>query len=224
MTSSPSSLPSRTTDVAVIGSGIVGLSTAHHLLDRGLSCMLIDPKGPAGETSFGNAGSISVGNVMPQSTPGIVVKALRMLANPLAPLKLDWGVSPSYARWLLQFLVQGRPQHVLPIIDALSAINRASRDAWLALGERIQAQDLIAHTGYLHVYSEQETFEKGEWERDLMRRHGVAFDVLDAGQLRELEPGIGAGFQRAVFQRESLAMRDPGDFCRRVFLIVWWRV
>ncbi|QND79430.1 FAD-dependent oxidoreductase [Pseudoxanthomonas mexicana] len=217
MTSSPSSLPSRTADVAVIGSGIVGLSTAHHLLDRGLSCMLIDPKGPAGETSFGNAGSISVGNVMPQSTPGIVVKALRMLANPLAPLKLDWGVSPSYARWLLQFLVQGRPQHVLPIIDALSAINRASRGAWLALGERIQAQDLIAHTGYLHVYSEQETFEKGEWERDLMRRHGVVFDVLDAAQLRELEPGIGTGFQRAVFQRESLAMRDPGDFCRRLF-------
>jgi D-amino-acid dehydrogenase len=41
--------------------------------------------------------------------------------------------------------------------------------------------------------------------------------VLDADQLRELEPGIGTGFQRAVFQRESLAMRDPGDFCRRLF-------
>ena len=217
MTSSPSSRPPRTTDVAVIGSGIVGLSTAHHLIDRGLSCMLIDPKGPAGETSFGNAGSISVGNVMPQSTPGIVVKALRMLANPLAPLKLDWGVSPSYARWLLQFLAQGRMQHVLPIIDALSAINRASRAAWLDLGERIQAQDLIAHTGYLHVYSQLETFTKGEWERGLMRDRGVAFDVLDAAQLRELEPGIGDGFQRAVFQRDSLAMRDPGDFCRRLF-------
>ena len=78
MSASPSSTSPRTTDVAVIGSGIVGLATAHHLLDRGLSCMLIDAKGPAGETSFGNAGSISVGNVMPQSTPGIVVKALRM--------------------------------------------------------------------------------------------------------------------------------------------------
>ncbi|HJS34223.1 MAG TPA: FAD-dependent oxidoreductase [Pseudoxanthomonas sp.] len=217
MSASPSSTPPRTTDVAVIGSGIVGLSAAHHLLDRGLSCTLIDAKGPAGETSFGNAGSISVGNVMPQSTPGIVMKALRMLANPLAPLKLDWGVSPSYARWLLQFLDQGRMQHVLPIIDALSAINTASRAAWLELGERIRAQDLIAHTGYLHVYSEEASFAKGEWERGLMRDRGVAFDVLDAGQLRELEPGIGAGFQRAVFQRESLAMRDPGDFCRRLF-------
>ena len=217
MSASPSSTPPRTTDVAVIGSGIVGLSAAHHLLDRGLSCTLIDAKGPAGETSFGNAGSISVGNVMPQSTPGIVMKALRMLANPLAPLKLDWGVSPSYARWLLQFLDQGRMEHVLPIIDALSAINTASRAAWLELGERIRAQDLIAHTGYLHVYSEEASFAKGEWERGLMRDRGVAFDVLDAGQLRELEPGIGTGFQRAVFQRESLAMRDPGDFCRRLF-------
>lgn len=213
----PSPRSSRTTDVAVIGSGIVGLSVVHHLLDRGLSCTLIDAKGPAGETSFGNAGSISVGNVMPQSTPGIVMKALRMLANPLAPLKLDWGVSPGYARWLLQFLDQGRLQHVMPVIDALNAINAASRPAWLELGERIQAQDLIAHTGYLHVYSEEATFAKGEWERGLMRERGVAFDELDAAQLRELEPGIGPGFQRAVFQRESLAMRDPGDFCRRLF-------
>lgn len=217
MSASPSSLSPRTCDVAVIGGGIVGLSTAHHLIDRGLSCTLIDAKGPAGETSFGNAGSISVGNVMPQSTPGIVVKALRMLANPLAPLKLDWGVSPSYARWLLQFLNQGRLQHVLPIIDALNAINTASRGAWLDLGERIGASGLIAHTGYLHVYSEDATFAKGEWERGLMRERGVAFDVLDAAQLRELEPGIGQGFQRAVFQRESLAMRDPGAFCRRLF-------
>ncbi|WP_334178445.1 FAD-dependent oxidoreductase [Pseudoxanthomonas sp.] len=217
MSPSPSSPSLHTADVAVIGSGIVGLSTAHHLMDRGLSCLLIDAKGPAGETSFGNAGSISVGNVMPQSTPGIVTKALRMLANPLAPLKLDWGVSPSYARWLLQFLNQGRLQHVLPIIDALGAINTASRGAWLDLGERIGASELIAHTGYLHVYSEDATFAKGEWERGLMRERGVAFDVLDAVQLRELEPGIGAGFQRAVFQRESLAMRDPGDFCRRLF-------
>ena len=50
MSASPSSLSPRTCDVAVIGSGIVGLSTAHHLLDRGLSCTLIDPKGPAGES------------------------------------------------------------------------------------------------------------------------------------------------------------------------------
>lgn len=204
-------------DVAIIGCGIVGLSAAFHLRRRGLSCLLIDAKGPAAETSFGNAGSISVGNVMPQSTPGIGWKALRMLANPLAPLKLDWGVSPAYARWLLQFLWQGKRDKVLPVVDALSAINTAARSAWLDIGDSIGAADLIAHRGYLHVYSEPETFAKGEWERQLMRERGVAFDVLDRHQLRDLEPDIGDRFQQAVFQSESLAMRDPGEFCRRLF-------
>lgn len=216
MNAFPSPRPPRVADVAVIGSGIVGLSVAHHLLDRGQSCLLIDAKGPAGETSFGNAGSISVGNVLPQSTPGIAWKALRMLANPLAPLKLDWGASPGYAKWLAQFLAAGQQARVLPIVDALNALNTASRGAWLALAERVRAHDLLAHTGYLHVYSQARTFERGAWERALMRERGVAFDVLDEAQLRELEPGIGAGFRHAVFQRDSLAMRDPGEFCRRL--------
>jgi len=217
MTSPLSTRPSHSADVAVIGCGIVGLSTAFHLRRRGLSCLLIDPKGPAGETSFGNAGSISIGNVLPQSTPGIAWKALRMLADPLAPLKLDWGAAGGYARWLLRFLGEGRQARVMPIVDALHAINAAARDAWLELGEAIGAQDLIAHTGYLHVYSEAATFARGQWERDLMRERGVAFDVLDDRQLRALEPGIGAGFRHAVFQRDSLAMRDPGQFCHRLF-------
>jgi D-amino-acid dehydrogenase len=99
----------------------------------------------------------------------------------------------------------------------LHAINSASRDAWLELGSAINASSLIAHTGYLHVYSDAATFAKGEWERELMRQRNVAFDVLDGSQLRDLEPGIGDRFQHAVFQRDSLAMRDPGEFCRQLF-------
>lgn len=56
MNSLPHHNPPRVADVAVIGCGIVGLSAAYHLRKRGLSCVLIDAKGPAGETSLGNAG------------------------------------------------------------------------------------------------------------------------------------------------------------------------
>ena len=208
--------PTSVADVAVIGTGIVGLSCAWHLRQRGFSVLMIDPKGPAGETSFGNAGSISVGNLMPQSTPGIVAKGLRMLLDADAPLKLDWPALPGYARWLFDFARAGRRAAVLPAVDALHAINHASRAAWLELADAINAMDLVDASGYLHVYGKQGTFEAGAWERALMSERGVAFEVLDAKALRELEPDLGPGFERAVFQTEALAMRDPGGFCQRL--------
>jgi D-amino-acid dehydrogenase len=202
--------------VAVIGAGVVGLSCAHALMQRGYDCVLVDARGPGEETSFGNAGSISVGNVLPQSTPGILRKGLRMLADPLSPLKLDWARWPHYARWLFDFVRSGRPGAVAPIIDALHVLNAATRECWIDLAADIGADDLLAHTGYLHVYSEDASFAAGEWERRLMHERDVRFDVLDREQLRSLEPGIGPGFRHAVFQRDALAMRDPGGFCVRL--------
>lgn len=204
------------TQVAVVGAGIVGLSCAHALMQRGYDCMLLDARGPGAETSFGNAGSISVGNVLPQSTPGIVLKALRMLADPLGPLKLDWARWPHYARWLFEFVRHGRRDAVAPIIDALHALNTATRECWIELAADIDATELLAHSGYLHVYSQEASFAAGAWERGLMQERQIRFDVLDRAELRSLEPGIGPGFRHAVFQRDALAMRDPGGFCVRL--------
>ena len=211
-----SALSGHRTGIAVIGSGIVGLCCAHYLQQRGEQIMLIDAKGPGSETSFGNAGSISVGNLLPQSTPGIAMKALAMLINPLAPLKLDWSRLPSYADWLFKFIRYGRAEQILPIINALHTINTATRACWLTLAEQVNASALLESSGYLHVYSEEATFAAGQWERELMQARGVRHAVLDRQQLLELEPQLGEGFERAVFQYDSLAMRDPGEFCLRL--------
>lgn len=206
----------KNTDIAVIGGGIVGLSCAHALSQRGHDVTVVEARGPGAETSYGNAGSISIGNVLPQSTPGIMAKGLSMLFDPEAPLRMDAGAWPNWIEWLLRFVWAGGKSRVMPIIDAMHAINTASRDAWLKLAADIGAPELVADTGYLHVYGETETFEKGAWERELMTERKVSFKVLDAKELRELEPGIGDGFRHAVFQDESLAMLDPGGFCVRL--------
>lgn len=205
-----------TTDIAVIGGGIVGLSCAHALAQRGLDVTVIEARGPGAETSHGNAGSISIGNVLPQSTPGILWKGLSMLFDPEAPLRLDWGAMPNWFGWVARFVLAGGKGRVMPIIEGMHAINTASREAWLKLAADIGAPELVADTGYLHVYGETETFEKGAWERELMLQRKVGFKVLDAKELRELEPDIGEGFRHAVFQNESLAMLDPGCFCIRL--------
>ena len=206
----------RAADVAVIGSGIIGLSCAFHLREQGREVLMIDPSGFGNQTSHGNAGSISIGDVLPQSTPGVLMTGIKMLLDPDAPLKLDFGALPTWLRWVMRFVYSGGASRVTQYINAMHAINDASRDAWLDMAAAIGASELVAETGWLHVYSESSSFEKGEWERQMMRERGVSHHVLDAKQLRDLEPGIGKDFQHAVFQDKSLAMRDPGQFCQRL--------
>ena len=48
-------------DVVVLGAGIVGVSAAFAVRQRGLSVVLVDRREPGNETSYGNAGILSSG-------------------------------------------------------------------------------------------------------------------------------------------------------------------
>lgn len=56
-------------DVIVLGGGIVGVSCALHLQDRGRRVALVDRRAPGEETSFGNAGLIERAAVVPYGFP-----------------------------------------------------------------------------------------------------------------------------------------------------------
>ena len=84
----------KTLSVIVIGAGMVGVSTAIWLQRAGHKVTLIDRIGPAGGTSYGNAGILASSSVVPVTTPGLIGKAPRMLFDPNQPLFLKWGICP----------------------------------------------------------------------------------------------------------------------------------
>ena len=203
-------------EIAIIGSGIVGLSCAFYLQRAGHDCLLIDSRGFGQEASFGNAGALSFANVFPQATPGVAWQGLRMLLDRDAPLKLDFAAWTAWMGWLRRFVRAGRADRVEAIIPALHAINAISRSAWLELARSIDAHALLEETGYLHLYSEAANFTADAWKRERYERLGIRYRVLDASQLHELEPNLGDGFVQGVLQEDALALRDPGAFCQRL--------
>ena len=73
--------------VIVLGSGVVGTSTAYYLAEAGHEVLVIDRQpGPALETSFANAGEVSPGYASPWAAPGVPIKALRWLFMRHRPL------------------------------------------------------------------------------------------------------------------------------------------
>ncbi|GBE66006.1 D-amino-acid dehydrogenase [Mycobacterium sp. MFM001] len=72
----------------VVGAGIVGLSTAWFLQDRGIEVTVVDRTGVAAGASWGNAGWIAPGLICPLNSPGLLRHGLRALRDPATPLHL----------------------------------------------------------------------------------------------------------------------------------------
>src|SRR3954468_2833389 len=89
--------------VAVVGAGIVGVTTAYELALAGHEVTVFERRaGVASESSFANAGVVAPGYVTPWAAPGMPSKVLRHLLGTHAPVRLGagaWGRLPWIWRW-----------------------------------------------------------------------------------------------------------------------------
>jgi D-amino-acid dehydrogenase len=98
--------------VAIIGAGIVGLATAHALLDRGYEVVLVEPGGKQGRPTDGNAGWIAHTDIMPLASPKAWRNLPRWLMDPLGPLTIRPGYLPHLTPWLVRFMLASSPSVV----------------------------------------------------------------------------------------------------------------
>src|SRR3984893_3217444 len=91
----------QTADVIVLGAGIVGVSAAYAARQRGLSVILIARREPGSETSYGNAGVLSSGSILPLNKPSLWKALPSYMTNRNAALR--WG--PAWAFWDIGWIV-----------------------------------------------------------------------------------------------------------------------
>ncbi|MEX1165983.1 MAG: D-amino acid dehydrogenase [Hydrogenophaga sp.] len=185
--------------VAVLGAGIIGVSTAWHLLQRGHEVTIVDRQPDAAlETSFANAAQISVSYCEPWANREAPLKALKWMFSPTAPLLFRPQLDPAQWRWGLQFLGQCN--------DAAFERNVAQI---VALGAYSHAalKDVVAETGIeynrlecgiAHYYSEQKSFDGAAEAAALMQKYGVKRNILTREELLKVEPALRAYADRIV--------------------------
>lgn len=200
--------------VTVIGSGIVGVSCALFLQREGHSVTIVDPAPAGSGASFGNAGAVARGAVTPTSTPGLWKDVPGMLLDPLGPLQIRWTYLPRILPWLIRFLQAGRPARVEEISRSLLSLLTIVDEAYDELLKGAGLQNMLIPNGWLKVYESEHSFRAASFERDLMERRGVPFDVLDAAALRQLEPTLSKRFKYGVYQTQSRFAVDPGGMVK----------
>src|SRR6201986_751765 len=87
--------------ILILGSGVVGTSSAYYLAQAGHEVEVIDRQPGAGlETSYANAGQVSPGYSAPWAAPGIPIKALKWLMMRHRPFVIWPRPDTSLALWL----------------------------------------------------------------------------------------------------------------------------
>ncbi|MEX2200762.1 MAG: FAD-binding oxidoreductase [Dongiaceae bacterium] len=188
--------------VAVIGAGIIGICTALWLQRDGRQVTLFDANGPAEGTSYGNAAVLAAGAAEPVAMPGIIWRVPGMLIDPLGPLAIRWRYLPKLMPWLAQFVLASRRWRVEEASKALTALSKETMAAYRALTGPAGLDDMIVERGWLSVYRSEAGLAGAEEELDLLKRRGMAFEILRKEEIRQFEPTLGDQFAHAVWHKE----------------------
>ncbi len=185
--------------VLIVGAGVVGLSTALYLQRSGVQVTVLDPLGPAGGASFGNAGMLSPDTATPIAMPGMLRKVPGWLRDPLGPLAVRPSYFPRAMPWLLQWVKAGRIERVLAVSDAMRALHRETLTCWRELLGEAMYRDLIRPSGQVHVWEGGDSSPTEAIEQQIRDRHGIAAQPLTADDLRQMFPGIARDITRGLF-------------------------
>ena len=189
--------------VIVIGAGIVGVCAALSLRRDGHDVTLIDRGAPGEGTSFGNGSVITPDSVTPVAMPGILWRVPGMLLDPLGPLRVRWSYLPRLTPWLLRFVAASGPKRVEALSIALANLHKGAVEAYAPLTAMAGADDMVRRSGWVCVYESEAEFQASQDILELERRRGIRFEVLDAAELRQLEPSLAPIFSRAVFYPDT---------------------
>jgi D-amino-acid dehydrogenase len=202
-------------DVIVLGAGIVGVSSALHLQDRGRRVALVDRRGPGEETSHGNAGLIERSSVVPYGFPRGLGTLLRYARNRSVDLYYDYKALPAYAGWLARFWWESAPRRLDAAARDMLPLIAASVDEHDALLARADAGPLVRDGGWIEAFRSPGRFdaERRVHER-LARDHGLRMAVLDAAALRAREPSVGDAFCGAFHWQDPKSVASPGGLTK----------
>ena len=177
----------------VLGAGIIGISTAWHLLERGHEVIVVDRQSDAAqETSFANAAQISVSYCEPWANREAPWKALKWMFDKEAPLLYRPQLDPQQWRWCLQFLAQCNDAAFERNVAQLVALGAYSH---AALKDVVRATGIEYHRlerGIAHFYTDQKSFEDAGRAVEVMRRYGVQRRLVSREELFQIEPAFRA--------------------------------
>jgi D-amino-acid dehydrogenase len=177
----------------VIGAGVVGVTTALELRERGLEVTVVDRRpGVAREASYGNAGVISTAYAGPWAQPGMPTKILGSMFTSASPVIFRPSLDPAQWRWLARWVGECRLQRFRVNKQRMQRLAEYSRSVMHELRRR-HSIDYEQAQGWLQLFRTAADVARARPSIELLAQAGTAHRLLEASECRALEPALADG-------------------------------
>jgi D-amino-acid dehydrogenase len=201
--------------VAVIGAGMVGLSTAWFLQERGVETVVFDRDDVASGSSWGNAGWLTPSMATPLPEPSVLRYGLRAMLSPSSPVYIPPSLRPRLLRFLLAFARNCTQPRWERAMAALAQLNQGALQAYEQL--EIGGTDLRTRpaapllAGYRDPGARQPLVD--EFRHIAKTGQHVGFELLGGDEARSMEPAFSQEVQAAI-RIDGQRFLEPAAFVR----------
>ena len=197
--------------VIVVGGGMVGVSCALYLLKKQFNVILIEKNEVGNETSYGNAGVISTGSILPLNNAKLKNNIHKYALNKHPAMRYNSPYVFKNRNWVIDFLSHSSEESTLQRAQALDTLIKPA----LAEHKQLMAEADISHrlreSGWLKLFRSEVSFSGSSYEQGIYQQNDVAFEVVNRNQITDLEPGLNPIFEKGLWMTGSASVDNPGE-------------
>lgn len=193
--------------VLVLGSGVVGTTSAYYLAREGFEVKVIDRQAAvAEETSHANAGQISPGYASPWAAPGVPLKAIKWMLQKHAPLSIKPTADLNQYLFMLQMLRNCTAARYAVNKERMVRLAEFSRDCMDELRAETGIEYEARQYGTTQIFRTQAQLDGAAKDIAVLKELGVPYELLDRAGLARVEPALAQ-----VAHKLTGGLRLPND-------------
>ena len=193
--------------ILVLGSGVVGTTSAYYLARQGFEVTVIDRQpAVAEETSHANAGQISPGYASPWAAPGVPFKAIKWMLQKHAPLAIKPTADIHQYLFMARMLRNCTAARYAVNKERMVRLSEYSRDCIDELRIETGIEYEGRQQGLTQLFRTQAQLDGAAKDIEVLEQMGVPYELLDRNTLTNAEPGLASSVHKLVG-----GLRVPND-------------